>query len=153
MYNLSDIVVLGNEKEVDVFIHSLNRITESFSYCTVARGDKQNTQLDYLLKKYAFVFILFTENLKVDSLGFTRGDIDNIQCMGLYPKIKIICKCRRDVVIRALGRIDLDFQNNRWDDFMKPDSKLHHILRQLPIFKGEKEGVTSKEPSNDSGTF
>lgn len=72
--------------------------------------------------------------------GLSEKDVDKIRRMDHYPQIKIVCNCERSLVNEAIGRIDLNFFNthDKWDDFVKKNSKYRDILKQLRVLHSKK---------------
>lgn len=126
--------------EVLKFISKLKEISENLNHMAWFYVNDENTQLDTLLATYQFIFILYTENFNMTNGGFSEEDINRI-CRGDHPKIKTICNCERRLVT---DRMDLDFKNNRLDDFLKPNSKYHEILKKL-----QKDNLEKTEKKNN----
>lgn len=138
--------------EVLDFISKLQEISENFTYMAWFYVNDENTQLDTLLATYQFIFILYTENFDMTNAGFSEEDINRI-CRGDHPKIKTICNCERRLVT---DRIDLDFKNKSWDDFLKPDSKYHEILEKLQkdyLKKKEKKSIRKSRAKTMDNIF
>lgn len=129
--NISDIVVLGTEIEVEKFISALDNINEKFNFMLVLHANDTNIPFDVLLTTYQFIFILYTTDFGIINVGLTEADIAKIRRRDEHPQIKIICNCERSLVIDAFHRIDLDFMNKYWNDFVNKDCKYLKILKQL----------------------
>lgn len=131
--------MLGDIREVRTFIFGLEKATDKHDFIATIRDNRQNTPLDILLNSFQFIFILYTETFNIENSGLSKEDIDKIKQVNVYPSIKIVCNCNRDKVIRAFDRIDLDYVNNKWEDFVQENSDYGVILRQLPTLRPPKE--------------
>lgn len=123
-------------------ISKLEKIARNLGYEEILCGNEQNAPLDILLENFTFIFILYTETFDIDKSGLSKGDIDKVKFVkkkeyGELEKIQIVCDCKKEKVMKALGRIDLFLKETEdtWDFFVTKNGAFHKILKKLPTTK------------------